>query len=83
MTIRYLEIKDVKCVPAKEFFFVPDFASTILWYDEVGVPKKYVPSKQLPNGEWSYCLSPLRDNPALKGEALLRHAELIKELKHG
>lgn len=74
---------EVRCVSPKEFFFVPDFGSSLLYYDEAGMPKRYAPIKKLPNGEWMYCLSPFRNNPPLSKKALLDHIERIKEIKHG
>lgn len=70
-----------KCDTPKPFFFEPDFSSTILWYDEAGTPKKYVPTEQLENGEWMYALSPKRNEKPLRGIALIKHLHEITKIK--
>jgi hypothetical protein len=78
-----IEVMGVRAEPPKPFIFSPDFTSSVLYYDKAGKPKKYAPSKRLSNGEYAYCLSPFRDNPPLKGEALINHINEIEAFKKG
>lgn len=68
------------CLIPQPFFFVLDETSTILYYDAAGIPKRYAPSRQLPNGEWSYALSPFRHSPSLSGIRLAAHQAEIASL---
>lgn len=68
------------CIPPRPFHFIPDFTSSILYYDESGRPKRYIPSTQLPNGEWSYSLSPKRSDGPLSGIALSMHLLRLEAL---
>lgn len=84
MMMRKLRVQDAgekPCIKPKPFLFLLDKTSTIPYFDSLGRPKLYAPSTQLPNGEWSYCLSPYRNDPPLRDERLTAHLAELSALQ--
>jgi len=79
--IRKQDNAEKPCIKPKVFIGQVDKTSTIAWFDELGQPKRYGPTSQLPSGEWLYALSPFRNNPPLRDERLTAHLAEIALMK--